>query len=60
MTTLIAKVVIPSAVYGIEAEGTAYRMDCIPLRVKKILETNYWTDEKILEEILKRVEKLKG
>ncbi|MEM1578508.1 MAG: formylmethanofuran dehydrogenase subunit B [Archaeoglobaceae archaeon] len=60
MTTLLAKVVIPSAVYGIEAEGTAYRMDCIPLRVKKIIDTNYWTDEKILEEILKRVEKLKG
>uniref|UniRef100_A0A7J2TIV1 Formylmethanofuran dehydrogenase subunit B n=1 Tax=Archaeoglobus fulgidus TaxID=2234 RepID=A0A7J2TIV1_ARCFL len=60
MTTLISKVVIPSAVYGIEAEGTVYRMDCIPLRVKKILETNYWTDEKILEEMLKRVEKLKG
>jgi formylmethanofuran dehydrogenase subunit B len=60
MTTLLAKVVIPSAVYGIEAEGTAYRMDGIPLRVKKIVETSYWTDEKILEEILKRVEKLRG
>ncbi|MEM2727046.1 MAG: formylmethanofuran dehydrogenase subunit B [Archaeoglobaceae archaeon] len=60
MTTLLAKIVIPSAVYGIEAEGTTYRMDCIPLRVKKIIDTNYWTDEKILEEILKRVEKLKG
>jgi formylmethanofuran dehydrogenase subunit B len=60
MTTLVAKIVIPSAVYGIEAEGTAYRMDCIPLRLKKIIETNYWTDEKILEEMLRRVEKFKG
>ncbi|MCS7118996.1 MAG: formylmethanofuran dehydrogenase subunit B [Archaeoglobaceae archaeon] len=60
MTTLVSKVVIPSAVYGIEAEGSTYRMDGIVLRVKKILETNYWTDEKILEEMLKRVEKLKG
>jgi len=60
MTTLLAKVVIPSAIYGIEAEGTAYRMDCIPLRLKKLVDTSYWTDERILEEILKRVEKLKG
>ncbi len=59
MTTLLAKVVIPSAVYGIEAEGTAYRMDCIPLRLKKVVETKYWSDEKILAEILKKVEELK-
>ncbi|MDI9646564.1 MAG: formylmethanofuran dehydrogenase subunit B [Archaeoglobales archaeon] len=59
MTTLLAKVVIPSAIYGIEAEGTAYRMDCIPLRLKKVVETKYWSDEKILAEILKKVEELK-
>ncbi len=60
MTTLLANVVIPSAIYGIEAEGTAYRMDCIPLRLKKVVDTNYWSDEKIIEEILKKVEGLKG
>jgi len=60
MTTLLANVVIPSAVAGIEAEGTAYRMDAIPLRVKKVIDTNYWSDEQILEKLLEKVEKLMG
>ena len=60
MTTLLSNVVIPSAIAGLEAEGTAYRMDGIPLRVKKITESNFWSDEKILEELLKKVEELMG
>ncbi len=60
MTTLLSNVVIPSAIAGVEAEGTAYRMDGIPLRVKKITESNFWSDEKILEELLKKVEELMG
>lgn len=60
MTTLVANVVIPSAVYGLEAEGTAYRMDGIPLRVKKVIDTEYWSDEKIMEELLKKVDELRG
>lgn len=59
MTSLLAKIIIPSAIYGVEAEGTAYRMDAIPIRLKKIQDSPYWTDEKILEEILKRVEEIK-
>jgi len=35
-------------------------MDCIALRVKKVIDTQYWSDEKILEELLKKVEELKG
>ena len=58
MTTLVANVVIPSAIYGLEAEGTAYRMDVIPIRVKKVIDTEYWTDEKILEELIKKVDEL--
>lgn len=60
LTTLLSNVVIPSAVAGIEAEGTAYRMDVIPLRVKKLVDSEFWSDEKILEELLKKVEELKG
>jgi len=60
MTTLVANVVIPAAVAGLEAEGTAYRMDGIPLRVKKVVETSYWSDEQILEKLLEKVEELKG
>ncbi|WP_290597859.1 MULTISPECIES: formylmethanofuran dehydrogenase subunit B [unclassified Archaeoglobus] len=59
MTTLVANVVIPSAIAGIEAEGTAYRMDGIPLRVKKVVESKYWSDEQILERLLEKVEELK-
>jgi len=60
MTTLVANVVIPSAVAGLEAEGTAYRMDGIALRVKKVVESSYWSDEQILEKLLEKVEELKG
>lgn len=59
MTTLVSKVVIPSAVAGIEAEGSAYRMDGVVLRVKKVLESNYWSDVQILEKLLEKVEELK-
>jgi formylmethanofuran dehydrogenase subunit B len=52
-TTLFAKVIIPSAIAGIEAEGTAYRMDSVPLRMRKIIEPNgFLTDEEILKKIL--------
>ncbi|WP_456477923.1 formylmethanofuran dehydrogenase subunit B [Geoglobus ahangari] len=61
MTTLLSNVVIPSAVAGIEAEGNVYRMDGIVLRVKKLVDSQYWSDEKILHEMLKIVEeKLEG
>lgn len=38
MTSMISRVVIPTAAAGIEAEGTAYRMDGIPIRLKKLME----------------------
>ncbi|MBE8540403.1 formylmethanofuran dehydrogenase subunit B [Geoglobus acetivorans] len=61
MTTLLSNVIIPSAVAGIEAEGWAYRMDGIPVRVKKLVDSPYWSDEKILKEMLRIVEeKLEG
>lgn len=59
MSTLVANIAIPSAVAGIEAEGTAYRMDGIPLRVKKVVESNYWSDEHILEKLLEKVKEIK-
>jgi len=60
VTTLIADIVIPSALVGIEAEGTIYRMDGIPLRVKKLKETEYWSDYEILKLMLDKVVRLKG
>jgi formylmethanofuran dehydrogenase subunit B len=37
-TTMISEVVIPVATAGVEAEGTAYRMDGVPLKLSKILD----------------------
>lgn len=37
-TTMLSEVVIPVATAGVEAEGTAYRMDGVPLKLSKILD----------------------
>ncbi|MHC1631878.1 MAG: formylmethanofuran dehydrogenase subunit B [Methanotrichaceae archaeon] len=58
-TTLLADVVIPSAVAGVEAEGTAYRMDGIALRMKKLVDSPYPSDEMIVESITESVRRLR-
>jgi len=60
-TTLFADVVLPSAVSGIEVEGTAYRMDRVPLPLKKVVRPPkaYPSDEQILSRILREVRRLK-
>jgi formylmethanofuran dehydrogenase subunit B len=57
-TTMISKVVIPVATSGIEAEGTAYRMDGVPFRMSKVVEPlkSAQTDSKVLEDIAKIIE----
>jgi formylmethanofuran dehydrogenase subunit B len=55
MTTKIAKVVIPAAAAGISAEGTAYRMDNIPIRLRKVVDSPYPSDEEILDRVIKGV-----
>ncbi len=61
-TSLAADVVIPSAFAGIEVEGTAYRMDHVPLPLRKIVEppAGCLSDEEILRRILKQVQNLKN
>jgi formylmethanofuran dehydrogenase subunit B len=54
-TTEIADVIIPSAISGIEAEGNAYRMDNVPIRLRKILESEYLTDEEIIDGMLSKI-----
>jgi formylmethanofuran dehydrogenase subunit B len=58
----MADVVISSALVGIEAEGTAYRMDRVPLPLKKVVEppTTCLPDEMILRKMLMEVRRLKG
>ncbi|AKB62555.1 Formylmethanofuran dehydrogenase subunit B [Methanosarcina mazei S-6] len=58
-TTEIADVVIPAAVVGIEAEGTAYRMDAISLRMKKLIDTEFKTDEEIVKDLTAKVREMK-
>ncbi len=57
-TTKVAKVAFTTATTGINAEGTLYRMDSIPLRARKILPSPYPNDEEILSRLLERVTQL--
>ena len=60
-TALMADVVIPSAFVGIEVEGTAYRMDHVPLPLRKIVNPpeGCLPDEEILRRILHEVRRIK-
>jgi formylmethanofuran dehydrogenase subunit B len=59
-TTEVSNVVIPVAICGIEAEGTAYRMDGVSLRMRKLIEPTHMTDVEVLEKITERVKELRG
>jgi formylmethanofuran dehydrogenase subunit B len=60
-TTLMADVVLPSAFTGLETEGTAYRMDRVPLPLKKVVASppSSLSDEEILQKILRQVKRIK-
>lgn len=49
--SLNATVRFTTAIYGIHARGTAYRMDDIPIPLKAVLPTKYPTDFQVIEEI---------
>lgn len=59
-TTEVSDVVIPTAISGVEVEGTAYRMDGVSLRMRKMIEPEHLTDEEILDRIIERVKELRG
>jgi len=61
-TSLMGDVIFPSAFVGIEVGGTAYRMDHVPLPLKKVVEPpeGILTDEEILKRILKEVRIIKS
>lgn len=56
-TTLLSEVVIPCAIAGVEVEGTAYRMDGLALRLRKMVDSIFPSDEEILMGILESVHK---
>lgn len=55
LTAQAARVVLPTAIYGVSAAGTAYRMDNVPLPLKKIVESPRPTDEQVLDWMIERV-----
>jgi formylmethanofuran dehydrogenase subunit B len=48
---LDATVQITTAIYGIHAAGTAYRMDEVPIPLRQLLPTDYPSDEMVLHRI---------
>jgi formylmethanofuran dehydrogenase subunit B len=54
-TSKIARVHITTAVTGISAPGTAYRMDEIPLPLRPALKSPYPTDEEVIKRIYRAV-----
>ena len=61
-TSVYADVILPPAIAGIECEGTAYRMDSVPLRLRKVKDApgECLTDKEILERLVAVVKKKKG
>jgi len=58
-TTKVAKVAITTAPAGISVEGTVYRMDNVPLRLRKFLPSPYPSDEEVLRRMVERVRDIK-
>jgi formylmethanofuran dehydrogenase subunit B len=46
--TIEATVQITTAIYGIHAPGTAYRMDEVPIPLRRLLPSCYPTDDEVL------------
>ena len=62
VTASTASIVIPCAYVGIECEGTAYRMDGVPLRLRKIVDPplGIVSDVDVLNMILNEVKRIVG
>ncbi len=59
-STRIARVAFTTATAGIHVEGTVYRMDNIPIHLRKVLPSPYPSDEEVLNRLLIRVKELKA
>ncbi|MFA7562683.1 MAG: formylmethanofuran dehydrogenase subunit B [Methanoculleus sp.] len=55
LSTSFADLHIPVACVGIDCEGTGYRMDSIPIRLRKIIASDLPTDEEVLSRILSKI-----
>jgi formylmethanofuran dehydrogenase subunit B len=61
-TSAYADVILPPAFAGIECEGTAYRMDKVPLRLRKVKDApgECLSDKEILEKLIEKVKEKLG
>jgi len=61
-TSEVSEVVIPSAILGIEAPGTIYRIDGVPLEARRVVDppVGIRSDVEILQAIIERVKRLGG
>lgn len=55
LTTDAAKVVIPSAMYGLEAGGSAIRMDGVKIEFDPLFKSDLPSDEEILKRIMEEI-----
>ena len=58
VTSELARVAFTTATYGINTEGTVYRMDDVPITLRPAFESPYPSDETILTAIKNRVREL--
>ena len=60
VTAMVSEVIIPTSIVGVECSGTAYRMDKVPLRTKKLIDPprGVLSDEEVLRMLLKEVKAL--
>ena len=58
ITSKLAHVAFRTATYGINTAGTVYRMDDVPITLRKAFDSPFPTDEEILTAIRKRVQEL--
>lgn len=59
-TTELANIILPPAIAGVECDGTAYRMDGVPIALKKVIDPpeDVMSDKEILKRIMDKVEEL--
>jgi formylmethanofuran dehydrogenase subunit B len=58
ITSKLAHVAFRTATYGINTGGTVYRMDDVPITLRKAFDSPFPDDEKILTALRKRVQEL--
>jgi len=52
LTAQVARVVLPTACYGLDVAGTFYRMDGVPIRLRAVLARSRPSDEEVLDRLL--------